>query len=118
MEYSTKLDTWYIPKPGHKLNGQFAKGCKPFNKGKKRTEWLSEENNKNFLAIAAKARIGKPNPNAGRKGTAIIGIKDGKKRKFKSIQYATEVLKFDRNCIVRVLRGQQKTTHGWFFKEL
>jgi hypothetical protein len=100
------------------MDGKFRKGHTPANKGKKWGEYMSEESQAKIKAAAAKSMLGKPNPNAGRKGIPIFAIKDGKRKRFDCVAKASEVLGINNRDIKNCLNGRQKTAHGYRFTRI
>lgn len=111
MWYSTEPETWFKCL----MNGRYRKGHTPANKGKKWSDYMSEDKQAKIRAAAAVSMLGKRNPNAGRKGKPIVAIKEGKRRRFDSIALACTTLGICRWDIMNCIKGRQKTTHGYRF---
>lgn len=120
MEYSTKLDTWYRPKPGRTFNGTFAKGCTPYTKGKPQTEWLTAEQRERFAVARQKgwANLEKwRGYNAGHNRKAVVAIAtNGKRQYFESIKDAAAATGANERQIYKVLRGTGRTAGGYKWK--
>lgn len=107
------LDALLGQPPYRKGNGQFAKGAKPFNKGKSWDEWLSPE---------MQAKIRQTIPHKGRKDfggenkKSVLAIKQDIELWFESAAEAARQLNLNRRNVQHVVDGQRPTCGGWRFK--
>ncbi len=77
----------------NRVNGQFLKGHRPFNKGMKQKEFMDGRKIKKVLKYL---ELGRKNGNpglAGHNSKPVVGIKDGKIIAFKSSIEAAKILK-------------------------
>ena len=96
-------------------NGRFLKGHEPFNKGKKMTEYLSEEKI-NKLKSNLK-RTGRSNIGGGNK-VKIIAIKNGEFSVFESSTKAANLLNLHASNIIKCCQKKRNSTGGiQFFYE-
>jgi len=98
-------------------NGQFLKGHKPHNKGKKWSEWMDGRKKRKVLRALEKGHKGNPNL-AGSNAIPIVGIKDGKFKVYPSSVVAGKVLGIQPRNIRHVCAGNRKKAGGymWFYE--
>lgn len=121
MEYSTKLDTWYRPQPGRKLDGTFAKGHTPHTKGKHLEDFMTAEQIALFRENGRKVGLDNLRKwwgyNAGnnRKAVVAIGAK-GDRHFYNSIKDGAEATGANPRMIYKVLRGKAHHANGYKWK--
>lgn len=111
------LDQMIGQRPERKANGQFAKGHKSHNKGKKWSDFLSPEKQAHIRAIMPHyGIIGIHSPNAGRPKVAVLARKDGREFWFASMADAGRCLNLPASNIRQCLIGKRRSCGGWRFK--
>lgn len=122
MNCAFDLDCLVGYKPKKRPGNKFFKGHTPHNKGKKWSEWMSEDGKRkvlqtldNYRPMAQKIRQER-HPIGGINKKHVIASKDGRELWFESATHAARALSLIRRNISHCANGERKTCGGWRFR--
>lgn len=102
--------------PKRRADGRFTKGFKPHNKGKKWSEWMSEEGQKKVLA--SQKHYGRKDIGGCNKKEIIMTDSNGKEWYFESAVKCAEKIGGYPTNICKCCHGKRKTHKGFTFRYL